>query len=120
MEEPENGIHPANLPAVMELIRDLAVDPSHAPGDTNPFRQIIINTHAPGVVQLCDPADLLLADLTPQRTPDGQAVRALALLPFRDSWRADDTSRSFGEADVIAYLAPPSGAQLRLPLDIAG
>ncbi|HWE89767.1 MAG TPA: AAA family ATPase, partial [Pseudonocardiaceae bacterium] len=31
MEEPENGIHPANLAAMLELVRDLAVDPTEAP-----------------------------------------------------------------------------------------
>ncbi|MEV0807330.1 AAA family ATPase [Micromonospora sp. NPDC050200] len=118
MEEPENGIHPANLPAMLQLVRDLAVDPRDAPGETNPFRQVIVNTHSPWVVQLCDPADLLLADVRPRAAGGGRLTRSLSLLPFKDTWRA--TGRpTFSMADVIAYLAAPPGAQLRLPLDLA-
>ncbi|MEU2120785.1 AAA family ATPase [Nocardia niwae] len=120
MEEPENGIHPANLPAMVQLVRDLAVDPHSPPGPGNPFRQVIINTHAPGVVQLCDPADLLLAETRPRRGPDGTVTTALSLLPFRESWRSTVGKASFAEADVVAYLAAPVGAQLRLPMDMAG
>lgn len=120
MEEPENGIHPANLPAMVNLVRDLAVDPQEAPAFDNPFRQVIVNTHSPGVVQLCSPEDLLLAELRPHRAPDGSMATALSLVPFRGSWRATDEGPSFSEADVLAYLAAPQGAQLRLPLDMVG
>ncbi|MFI1193934.1 AAA family ATPase [Micromonospora sp. NPDC020750] len=115
MEEPENGIHPANLPAMVQLVRDLAVDPTDRPDDANPFRQVIVNTHAPGVVQLCDPADLLLAQLRPRSTPERGVVRSLSLVPYRQSWRAQPGRPTFSEADVVAYLANPPSAQLRLP-----
>jgi predicted ATPase len=119
MEEPENGIHPANLPAILQLVRDLAVDPSEAPDNGNIFRQVIVNTHAPGVVQLCDPQDLLLAEVRPHRTSDGEVTRGLTLLPFKGSWRTVGVDGlTFSEADVVAYLASPAGAQLRLPLDL--
>jgi predicted ATPase len=115
MEEPENGIHPANLPAMVQLVRDLAVDATDRPDDANPFRQVIVNTHAPGVVQLCDPSDLLLAQLRPRSTPERGVVRSLALVPYRQSWRAQAGRPTFSEADVVAYLANPPSAQLRLP-----
>lgn len=118
MEEPENGIHPANLPAMLQLVQDLAVDPKDAPGEGNPFRQVIINTHAPGVVQLCNSSDLLLADVKPRINDDGTVTRALSLLPFKGSWRATTAHATFSEADVVAYLAAPPGAQLRLPMDM--
>ncbi|GAB3809859.1 AAA family ATPase [Micromonospora zhanjiangensis] len=120
MEEPENGIHPANLPAMVELVRDLAVNPYEAPDDDNPFRQVIVNTHSPGVVQLCKGDDLLLAEVRARRTTDGGIARALSLLPFRGSWRAKSGEPTFSEADVVAFLAAPPGAQLRLPLDMVG
>jgi predicted ATPase len=118
MEEPENGIHPANLPAMLELVRDLAVDPRIAPGEANPFRQVIVNTHSPWIVQLCDPADLLLADVRPRSGPRGTITRSLALLPYAETWRASTGGPTFSMADVVAYLAAPAGAQLRLPLDL--
>jgi predicted ATPase len=120
MEEPENGIHPANLAAMLQLVQDLAVDVSEALEDGNPFRQVIVNTHSPGVVQLCQPKDLLLAETVPFRTPDGRVARALSLLPYVGTWRAAEGCQTFSKADVIAYLAAPSQAQLRLPWDLVG
>jgi predicted ATPase len=120
MEEPENGIHPANLPAMLDLVRDLAVDTQLAPDGTNPFRQVIVNTHSPGVVQLCQPEDLLLADTKLVKTDQGTTARSLSLLPFKDAWRATEGAATFTEADVVAYLAPPPNTALRLPFDLAG
>ncbi|MGQ0840616.1 AAA family ATPase [Actinokineospora sp.] len=120
MEEPENGIHPANLPAILQLVRDLAVDAQEAPDPSNPFRQVIVNTHAPGVVQLCDPQDLLLAEARPHRAVSGGITRALSLVPFKGSWRTGPGRPSFSEADVVAYLTAPAHAQLRLPMDLVG
>jgi predicted ATPase len=120
MEEPENGIHPANLPAMIQLVRDLAVDPKYPPDESNPFRQVIVNTHSPGVVQLCDPDDLLLAEVRPTRGPGGEIRRALTLMPFKGSWRVPVSGgQTFTEADIVAYLTAPPGAQLKLPLGIA-
>lgn len=121
MEEPENGIHPANLPAMLRLVQDLAVDPKYSPDDDNPLRQVIINTHSPGVVQLCATGDLLYARVKAARTSEGHQVRALSVSPFRDSWRASARpADNFSEADVLAYLTAPVGAQLHLPLGLAG
>jgi predicted ATPase len=117
MEEPENGIHPANIPAMVELVKDLAVDATEAPGRDNPFRQVIINTHSPWVVQLCDPDDLLLASTHPQHTPDGSIANAFSLLPYNKSWRATSGEPTFSRADVTSYLAPPPGSRLSLPLE---
>jgi hypothetical protein len=52
MEEPENGIHPANAGAMVSLVRDLAVDQFEEPGPDNTIRQAIVNTHSPAVVRL--------------------------------------------------------------------
>ena len=120
MEEPENGIHPANLPAMLELVQDLAVDPDLPPDDDNPFRQVVINTHSPGVVQLCDPQDLLLADARVVQLPEGGSARALSLAPFKYSWRSGGGPLPFTEADVVAYLTTPAGAQLKLPMQLTG
>jgi predicted ATPase len=117
MEEPENGIHPANLESMLEVVQDLAVDPFAEPDFDNPFRQVIINTHSPGVVQLCRPEDLLLAEIRVAKRGE-RTARALELLPYQHTWRAERQGSTFSEADVVAYLAAPAGAQLRLPLDM--
>lgn len=115
LEEPENGIHPANLPSIVELISDIAVDVDEAPGDSNPFRQVIINTHSPGVIQLTNPMDLIMADVRRTKSADGTPVRALRTLPYKGSWRSLGAKAVFEMGDLIPYLTTPPGAQLSLP-----
>lgn len=107
MEEPENGIHPANLAQVVELVHELAVDTSQAPGPGNPMRQVIVNTHSPGVVKLVGHEDLLYARQVP--TLDGVGEGGIQLLPIRDSWRAELGGPVAGAADLIDYLTMPPG-----------
>ncbi|MFF9602517.1 AAA family ATPase [Streptomyces sp. NPDC014684] len=115
MEEPENGIHPANLFAMVRLVRDLAVDPSESVDEDNPFRQVLINTHSPGVVQLVDPADLLIADTSTVPGAGGKAARSLRLRPLADTWRAGGAGKGYGtKADILAYLTTPPEARLTL------
>jgi predicted ATPase len=122
MEEPENGIHPANIPAMVELARDLAVDPSQPPGEDNPFRQVIINTHAPAVVQLVDPDDLLYAGTTAVHRIGERSVRGLSLRPLVETWRARSPLSAeppVGKVDLLAYLTSPPGAQIKLDVEVA-
>lgn len=115
MEEPENGIHPANLLAMVNLVRDLAVDASEPVDADNPFRQVLINTHSPGVVQLVDPSDLLIADTSTVPRADGKAARGLRLRPLADTWRASGAGKGYGtKADILAYLTTPPQARLTL------
>lgn len=115
MEEPENGIHPANLPAMVDLVRDLAVDPTDAPSDDNPVRQVIINTHSPSVVQLIEERDLLFASTERVVRPDGSGTRALRLRPMKGTWRTRmEAEPSIGKVDILPYLTSPPGAQLTI------
>lgn len=114
MEEPENGIHPANIGPMVTLVRDLAVDPMDVPGPDNPLRQVIVNTHAPAVVQLVGGDDLLMASTDPVGQ-NGTSRAALALRPMLGSWRAKlDGAQPVGKADLIPYLTAPAGAQISL------
>ena len=61
LEEPENGIHPSRITAILELLREMAVDPEAAIGPENNLRQVIINTHSPVVVRNLMPDELLVA-----------------------------------------------------------
>jgi predicted ATPase len=114
MEEPENGIHPANIAPMVRLVKDLAVDPDDEPGIENPIRQVLINTHSPAIVMLVGKDDLLMA--TTEICDDGGTERpALSLRPMKGSWRAKiDGSRPIGKADLIPYLTAPPGAQMAL------
>ncbi|MBI3946100.1 MAG: ATP-binding protein [Armatimonadetes bacterium] len=116
MEEPENGIHPARMPEMVRLLKDLAVDPTEEPGPDNPFRQVIVATHSPAFVQLQDKNDLLFALDTSIRGPGGRPVRTLRCRPLERTWRASSGAASVGEMTILDYLLWPPGAQLTLAL----
>jgi predicted ATPase len=46
-EEPENGIHPFRMEAMVHLLKELSIDFGQGEG---PLRQVIINTHSPVLV----------------------------------------------------------------------
>lgn len=119
MEEPENGIHPANLQSMVRLVQDLAVDTSDSPGAENPFRQVIINTHSPFIVQLVSPDDLLFATVSSIRGKNSTISRGLSLKPLAGTWRARGEDGPFTKADILPYLVAPAGAQLTLEVDAA-
>ncbi|AHY47416.1 AAA domain [Rubrobacter radiotolerans] len=114
MEEPENGIHPAKLDAMVELLHDLAVDPSEMTGITNPFRQVIVATHSPYFVQLQEPDDLLLATEVEVKGPTGKPTTTLRCRPLNNTWRANQ-ERGVGELSIIDYLVQPPNARFQLP-----
>ncbi len=116
MEEPENGIHPGRIHAMVELVRRLSVDPSEPPGTDNPLRQVLVNTHSPYFVQYQHPDDLLLALPTSVRRlgANGTTVR---LVPLANSWRARAGSTTVSRGAIIEYLQRPPGTQLTFGLD---
>jgi predicted ATPase len=107
-EEPENGIHPARIPAMLRLLRDIAVDPQTAVGPGNPLRQVIVNTHSPLVLTEVPDDSLLGAILEEYPTTSG-VVRRVNLLPLPDTWRtrAKPRPRCLAMAELRAYLTPP-------------
>lgn len=105
LEEPENGMHPLRIPAVIELLGDLAVDVQSATGPDNPLRQVIINTHSPAVVACVDDSALLLAQLARSSWQGGEASSVIVRhLPA--TWRDADGAPSIGRGDLLAYLNP--------------
>lgn len=107
LEEPENGIHPDRIPAMIALLQDLAVDVGRAAGPRNPMRQVIVNTHSPSVVA-CVPQDaLILADAIEQ-SRDGKRERPLLLRGLPDTWRVaeDKEKKQASLAPVLSYLSP--------------
>lgn len=113
MEEPENGIHPAKIGAMVNLLHEIAVDANEPLGEDNPLRQVIVATHSPAFVQLQNHDDLVFALEATVRTPDGLRVEVLRCQPLEGTWRASH-GRSVGLATIIDYLTAPPGAQLSL------
>jgi len=104
LEEPENGIHPERVGAMMSLLRDMATDTAEPVDAWNPLRQVIVSTHSPVVVAHTAPGDLVFADhRDAPRTPGSR--RALALRPCPKAWRAKDSDVSpVGKGEIISYL----------------
>lgn len=87
LEEPENGIHPERIEAIVRLLRDTAVDPNLAVDDDNPLRQVIINTHSPLVVDHVPSSDLVYLDRESFRVNGAVGAVAEAFVP-PGTWRA--------------------------------
>lgn len=87
LEEPENGIHPARIPAMLELLEDMAADSSLPVDADNPLRQVIINTHSPAVVAAL-PAESLVVSGSVKR--GGSAFTIFECIA--DSWRGTKVS----------------------------
>jgi len=94
LEEPENGIHPSRVTAMLELLRDMAVDPSVAVGSENPLRQVIINTHSPVVVRNLLPDELIVA--VPVRKNKSSFTAYGAMI---NSWR-------LSQSEISSELTP--------------
>lgn len=77
MEEPENGIHPARIPAMVDLLKAFAVDPALGVDAENPLRQVITNTHSPDVARRVDASELLFVDTVD--SPGGPSTRVSAV-----------------------------------------
>lgn len=105
LEEPENGIHPARIPAIVELLSGMAVDTECAIGPDNPLRQIIINTHSPLVIQRLQLDNIIVSQAYKR---DGASLSTFS--PIVGTWRvkggvepkADGVSVTFGA--LLDYL----------------
>ncbi len=108
LEEPENGIHPARIPAILRLLRDIAVDASEPAGPENPLRQVIVNTHAPAVFQEVPDDSVVFVKTQEAMDQQKHLFRNAHFYCLSDTWRA----KAGGElnvvarGDLLAYLNP--------------
>jgi hypothetical protein len=107
LEEPENGIHPARIPAMLNLLQDLATDVDEPLGPDNPLRQVIVNTHSPALVSQVDESCLLMAALA-EDCRAGQFFKRVSFCGLTDTWRCreGDDSKSVSKGQLLAYLNP--------------
>jgi predicted ATPase len=108
LEEPENGIHPARIPAILRLLRDIAVDTTESAGPDNPLRQVIVNTHSPAVFQEVPDDSVVFVKTREAMDEQKHLFRKAHSHCLSDTWRA----KAGGELDVVArgdllaYLNP--------------
>jgi hypothetical protein len=106
LEEPENGIHPQRIPAMLKLLEDIAVAPDLPVGTDNPLRQVIVNTHSPAVVAQVHPNDLLVAELK-EYSHSGKRFKKVCFNCLSDTWRAHiDGASIVSKGRLLSYLNP--------------
>ena len=105
LEEPENGIHPKRIPAMLRLLEDIAVDVEEPVGLDNPLRQVIINTHSPVVVNQIQDDCLLVADLK-EVIREEKRFKSVKFSWLQDTWRAKVNPEIYpvAKGKVLAYL----------------
>lgn len=110
LEEPENGIHPRRIPAMLRLLQDLAVDPAEPVDFDNPLRQVIINTHSPQVVAEVPHDSLLMAEAVTEWGA-GERVTRLRFAPLPDTWRSqvDPALQPVARGVLQDFLNPLGG-----------
>jgi predicted ATPase len=107
LEEPENGIHPERVPAMIKLLQDIAVDPALAPASDNLLRQVIVNTHSPLVVSEVPDDSLLIVSLK-EVVKDGRRFKGADFNWLSDTWRQrilGDKS-PIDKGSLLNYLNP--------------
>ncbi len=107
LEEPENGIHPERIPAMIQLLYDIATDTNEALGPDNPLNQVIINTHSPAVVGQIPDDSLLIAELK-EYVNQGKRYKGLSLKCLSETWRtkAPENTRIVSRGKLLSYLNP--------------
>jgi predicted ATPase len=113
LEEPENGIHPERIPAMIRLLEDIAVDPELPVGEDNPLRQVIVNTHSPVVVRNVGKENLVY--IKEQNVIRGRNRARIALVTVpKTTWRTAvaDQPIPTADGDMAPYLDP---SQSELP-----
>ncbi|UIN19447.1 AAA family ATPase [Herbaspirillum frisingense] len=106
LEEPENGIHPSRIPAILNLLESIVVDPKAAvDGISNPLRQVIINTHSPSVVSSLKHDTLIVSRALKE---SGSYVASFCCLDH--TWRANretdlvNSMQVISRSDLLSYL----------------
>lgn len=107
LEEPENGIHPARIPKILQLLQDIATDVDYPIDIDNPLRQVIINTHSPSVVSQIPDDSLLVAELK-ETVSSGKRFKRLSFGCLPDTWRekAPEGVNVVPKGKLLDYLNP--------------
>ncbi|MFO0212409.1 MAG: AAA family ATPase [Pseudanabaena sp.] len=111
LEEPENGIHPERIPAILQLLQNLATDINESISFSNPLRQVIINTHSPAVVQQVPEDSLIIAELKEMLNSEGIRFKAAHFSCLPNTWRSKSVKlgksvSTVSKGKLLSYLNP--------------
>ena len=107
LEEPENGIHPERIPAIINLLYDIAMELNFKNDFDNPLRQVIINTHSPLVVAEIKSKDLIFAEEYKLKH-EKYFLSSVIFKPLGNTWRTKKQNRtkSVSKSILLKYLNP--------------
>jgi hypothetical protein len=105
LEEPENGIHPDRIPAMLRLLQEIPTDTNEAIDVENPLRQIIVNTHSPAVVAQVPDDSLLVAELH-DVIKAGERFKVVSFDCLPGTWRDRNDGRTVSRGQLLSYLNP--------------
>ena len=115
IEEPENGIHPGRIQALLDLLQAIATDTRYAIEAGNPLRQVMMSTHSPSVVMRVPADSLVVAELWPSHDDRGRFKRA-RFRGLANTWRDPSPSLdSLALGTLLDYLNPEGYRPLPRP-----
>lgn len=102
---------------MLQLLQDIAIDPNERVDETNPLRQVIVNTHSPAVVSEVPDASLLVAE-TKEDIKDGQRFNKVIFSCLSDTWRTKTPEKTHlvSKGKLLTYLNPASPPQPKTKL----
>ncbi len=122
LEEPENGIAPERVAAMLDLLQAIPTDPDEPVDEIeNPMRQVIVNTHSPEVVMRVPADSLIVAERSQARVGDNH-IATVRFAGLSDTWRTQSRTdapalmprTSLGK--LLGYLNPISREEYAKPL----
>lgn len=106
LEEPENGIHPERIPAILKLLQSIATDVNEPVDIDNPLRQVIINTHSPAVVLQVPDDSLVIAELK-EIVNNHKRYKGVRFSCLDGTWRTQDEATNIvAKGRLLGYLNP--------------
>ena len=116
IEEPENGIHPGRIQALLDLLQAIAMDTRYPVEEGNPLRQVIISTHSPSIVMRVPEDSLVVAEFRDTVTRTAGASTARTSAGCANTWRDPVPSRkSLPVGAFRTYLNPEGYRPLPRP-----
>jgi predicted ATPase len=115
VEEPENGVHPGRIEALLKLLQAIAMDTNFPIESGNPLRQVIISTHSPSVVMRVPADSLVVAELR-DTVRNGRHFNRAHFSGLTDTWRDPElTQGRLALWQLLEYLNPEGYRPLPSP-----
>jgi predicted ATPase len=111
LEEPENGIHPGRLKAVISRLRELVSNPHADKVDLHqPLAQLIVSSHSPVILASVPPEDVVFFDVVSVVRPNSNLAstrtRVRRLRPAGDEPAVQRNGHQYvTQNEVTRYLS---------------